>query len=77
MKYLWHYEWVKLPCNIAQDGKGVLGDWIKLASRAAFRKGASLYCGYTNTVISGMWAGGVVGLDGVTCSRCRQKINSR
>lgn len=62
MKCLWHYEWVKLPRNIVPEGKGVLGDWARLASRAAFRKGTSLYCGYTNTVIPGMWAGGVVGL---------------
>ena len=46
--------------NIVPEGKGVLGDWVRLASRAAFRKGTSLYCGYTNTVIPGMWAGGVV-----------------
>ncbi len=38
MKCLWHYEWVKLPRNIVPEGKGVLGDWFRLASRAAFRK---------------------------------------
>ena len=65
MKCLWHYEWVKLPRNIVPEGKGVLGDWVRLASRAAFRKGTSLYCGYTNTVIPGMWAGGVVGLKSI------------
>ena len=65
MKCLWHYEWVKLPRNIVPEGKGVLGDWARLASRAAFRKGTSLYCGYTNTVIPGMWAGGVVGLKSI------------
>ncbi|MDE6852428.1 MAG: hypothetical protein K2J67_08065 [Lachnospiraceae bacterium] len=56
MKYLWHYEWVKLPRNIVPEGKGVLGDWGKLASRAAFRKGTSLYCGYINTVILFMYS---------------------
>ncbi len=37
MKCLWHYEWVKLPRNIVPEGKGVLGDWVRLASRAAFQ----------------------------------------
>lgn len=72
MKCLWHYEWVKLPRNIVPEGKGVLGDWIRLASRAAFRKGTSLYCGYTNTVILGMWAGGVVGLKSILGIKSRK-----
>lgn len=73
MKCLWHYEWVKLPRNIFPEGKGVLGDWMRLASRAAFRKGTSLYCGYTNTVIPGMWAGGVVGLKSILETKSRKK----
>lgn len=73
MKCLWHYEWVKLPRNIVPEGKGVLGDWVRLASRAAFRKGTSLYCGYTNTVIPGMWAGGVVGLKSILGTKSRKK----
>ncbi len=73
MKCLWHYEWVKLPRNIVPEGKGVLGDWARLASRAAFRKGTSLYCGYTNTVIPGMWAGGVVGLKSILGTKSRKK----
>ena len=73
MKCLWHYEWVKLPRNIFPEGKGVLGDWVRLASRAAFRKGTSLYCGYTNTVIPGMWAGGVVVLKSILETKSRKK----
>lgn len=73
MKCLWHYEWVKLPRNIVPEGKGVLGDWARLASRAAFRKGTSLYCGYTNSVIPGMWAGGVVGLKSILGTKSRKK----
>lgn len=37
--------------------KGRLGYWLKLAERAAFRKGIGTYCGHKNTVESGMWAG--------------------
>ena len=73
MKCLWHYEWVKLPRNIVPEGKGILGDWVRLASRAAFRKGTSLYCGYTNTVLPGMWAGGVVGLKSILETKSRKK----
>ena len=73
MKCLWHYEWVKLPRNIVPEGKGVLGNWVRLASRAAFRKGTSLYCGYTNTVIPGMWAGGIVGLKSILETKSRKK----
>ena len=46
-------------------GKGNLGYWAKLASRAAFRKGRAKYCGYTNDVMPGMWSGGVVGLKSI------------
>lgn len=73
MKCLWHYEWVKLPRNCLPEGKGILGEWAKLASRAAFRKGTALYCGYSNTVIPGMWAGGVVGLKSILGSKSRNK----
>ncbi len=72
MKCLWHYEWVKLPRNIVPEGKGILGDWVRLASHAAFRKGTSLYCGYTNAVIPGMWAGGVVGLKSILGTKSRK-----
>ncbi|UKI37289.1 MAG: hypothetical protein L6V93_03650 [Clostridiales bacterium] len=39
------------------QGKGVMGAWMKLASRAAFRKGIATYCGYKNEVSPGMWSG--------------------
>ena len=46
-------------------GKGLLGYWAKLASRAAFRKGNAVYCGHINPVTPGMWSGGVVGLKSI------------
>ena len=73
MKCLWYYEWVKLPRSIVPEGKGVLGDWVRLAFRAAFRKGTALYCGYRNTVVPGMWAGGVVGLKSILETKSRKK----
>ena len=73
MKCAWYYEWVKLPRNILPEGRGILGAWMKLASRAAFRKGRVLYCGYTNTVVPGMWAGGVVGLKSILKTKSRKK----
>lgn len=71
MKCLWHYTWVKLPREILPEGKGIMGDWARLASRAAFRKGTSFYCGYHNQVIPGMWAGGVVGLKSILGKKSR------
>lgn len=65
MKCLRKYEWVKLPRNYPDIGKGIMGHWAKLASRAAFRKGNTKYCGHINTVTPGMWAGGVVGLKSI------------
>ena len=61
-KCLFRYQWVKLPRTHLPVGKGIMGYWAKLASRAAFRKGRAKYCGYTNDVMPGMWSGGVVGL---------------
>ena len=46
-KCLFRYQWVKLPRNHLPVGKGVMGYWAKLASRAAFRRGRAKYCGYT------------------------------
>ena len=60
-KCLFRYQWVKLPRTHLPVGKGIMGYWAKLASRAAFRKGRAKYCGYTNDVMPGMWSGGVVG----------------
>ena len=54
MKCLMKYQWVKLPRNHLPEGKGVMGAWAKLASRAAFRKGQASYCGHINAVRPGM-----------------------
>lgn len=64
-KCLFRYQWVKLPRTHLPVGKGIMGYWAKLASRAAFRKGRTKYCGYTNDVMPGMWSGGVVGLKSI------------
>ena len=61
-KCLLKYQWVKLPRDCMPMGKGLLGYWLRLASRAAFRKGEAHYCGHVNQVVPGMWAGGIVGL---------------
>ena len=65
MKCLRKYKWVKLLRSHLPAGKGLLGYWAKLASRAAFRKGNSVYCGHINPVTPGMWSGGVVGLKSI------------
>ena len=65
MKCLMKYEWVKLMRSHLPDGKGLLGCWAKLASRAAFRKGYAEYCCHRNLVEPGMWTGGVVGLKSI------------
>ena len=64
-KCLFRYQWVKLPRTHLPVGKGIMGYWAKLASRAAFRKGRAKYRGYTNDVLPGMWSGGVVGLKSI------------
>lgn len=73
MKCLRKYQWVKLPRDHADMGKGLMAHWSRLASRAAFRKGNAHYCGYTNPVAPGMWAGGVVGLKSILGVRSRGK----
>ncbi len=65
MKCLRRFEWVKLLRSHLPEGKGILAYWAKLASRAAFRKGMGIYCGYENPVIPGMWSGGIVGLKSI------------
>ena len=42
MKCLLKYQWVKLSRAYLPQGKGLMGYWAKLASRAAFRKGHAL-----------------------------------
>ena len=65
MKCLLKYLWVKLPRTPLPAGKGVMGYWAKLASKAAFRNGQASYCGYINDVSVGTWSGGVVGLKSI------------
>ncbi len=43
MKCLLKYKWVKLPRDYPYMGKGIMAHWVKLASRAAFRKGKPLW----------------------------------
>ncbi len=73
MKCLMKYQWVKLPRNHLPEGKGIMGAWARLASRAAFRKGTAFYCGHSNPVSPGMWSGGVVGLKSILGLKRRQK----
>ena len=73
MKCLRKYQWVKLPRDIPDMGKGLMAHWAMLASRAAFRKGNASYCGHSNPVAPGMWAGGVVGLKSILGVRSRTK----
>ena len=73
MKCLKKFKWVKLPRHLIPDAKGLLGSFLRLASRAAFRKGWSSYCGHQNPVEPGMWAGGIVGIKSITGIRSRQK----
>ena len=73
MKCLLKYQWVKLPRNQLPPGKGVMGAWARLASRAAFRNGHATYCGHINEVTLGGWAGGVVGLKSILGVKNRQK----
>ena len=53
--------------------KGNLGFWLRLAERAAFRKGISTYCGHKNPVEPGMWSGGIVGLKKILGVRSRER----
>ena len=64
-KCLLKFKWVPVPREEILERKGLLGYWLKLASRAAFRKGTSTYCGYENAVEPGMWVGGIVGLKSI------------
>ena len=73
MKCLRKYEWVKLPRDYPDMGKGLMRHWAKLASRAAFRKGDAHYCGYVNPVTPGMWSGGMVGLKSILGVRTRDQ----
>lgn len=74
MKCLMKYQWVKLPRNQMPPGKGIMGAWARLASRAAFRNGKASYCGYINQVTIGTWAGGIVGLKSILGIRDRKRV---
>lgn len=73
MKCLLKYQWVKLPRASLPTGKGILGSWARLAARVAFRKGEAHYCGYTNMVEPGTWAGGIVGIKSILGLKNREK----
>ena len=73
MKCLLKYRWVKLMRSHLPQGKGVMGAWARLASRAAFRKGNASYCGFENPVTPGMWSGGIVGLKSILGVRTRKQ----
>ena len=73
MKCLLKYQWVKLPRNQMPAGKGIMGAWARLASRAAFRNGQARYCRYVNQVTIGSWAGGIVGLKSILGIKNRNK----
>ena len=66
MKCLKKYTWVKVPRGeIPFHAKGILIYYMRLASRAAFRKGTARYCGHINAVEVGSWVGGMVGLKSI------------
>ncbi len=73
MKCLRKFEWVKLPRDYPDMGKGLMAQWVRLASRAAFRKGKAVYCGHMNPVTPGMWSGGIVGVKSILGVRSRTK----
>jgi len=71
MKCLLKYPWVKLPRDRVPNSKGLMGAWMRLAGRAAFRKGEGHYCGYDNPIEPGMWVGGIVGIKAILSVRRR------
>ena len=73
MKCLCKYDWVKLPRDYPDMGKGLMSQWTKLASRAAFRRGIATYCSHENPIESGMWSGGIVGIKKILGVRSREK----
>jgi len=73
MQCLLKYKWVKLPRNQLPQGKGLMGSWARLASRAAFRPGHARYCGHINDVPLASWVGGMVGLKSILGINCRDK----
>ena len=72
MKCQLKYRWVKLPRACLPQGKGVLGQWARLAARADYRKGGGPCGRLKNPVAPGLWAGGVVGLKSILGTRSRK-----
>ena len=73
MSCLMKFKWVKLPREIIPQKKGIMGYWMKLAARVAFRKGQSFYCGHTNEVNPGEWVGGIMGLKSILGIKSKEK----
>ena len=75
MKCLAKFNWVKiLRDEIPYDAKGLLIYFLRLVSRAAFRKGFACYCGYRNAVEVGSWVGGIVGLKSILGVKSRREV---
>ena len=73
MKCLRKFVWIKIPrAEIPHNSKGMMLYFLRLASRAAFRKGTALYCGHKNEVDAGCWVGGVVGLKSILEAKSRR-----
>ena len=73
MKCLMKFPWVKLMRSELPQCRGIMNAWMKLASRAAYRRGNAAYCGYSNPVEPGMWSGGIVGLKSILKTNSRAK----
>ena len=74
MKCLRKYKWVKIPRDeIPRKAKGLMVYFLRLASRAAFRKGKATCCGHINDVEPGCWSGGVVGLKSILDTKSRRE----
>ena len=73
MKCLKKFDWIKIPREEIPLTRGNMIYFLRLAARAAYRKGTATYCGYRNAVDPGMWVGGVVGLKSILGVKRRQK----
>ena len=68
------YKWVKLPRKELSPVKGLMGSWMRLAARVAFRPGQAKYCGHINDVPLASWVGGIVGLKSILGIKNREKV---
>ena len=74
VKCLIKWDWIKIQRDeIPHCAKGIMIYYLRLVSRAAFRKGTARYCGYTNAVEVGTWVGGVVGLKKILKAKTRRE----